>query len=105
GVARALDPNLDIWTVAEPVVGDWLRKEAGPLGRLEDIKDHFTVAAQAAGRLPNIIEQAELALADYHANKARPRDPVMRWAMLGLIAVTGATMLALLWRLLMLTAL
>ena len=25
GVARALDPDLDIWTVAEPVVGDWLR--------------------------------------------------------------------------------
>jgi ubiquinone biosynthesis protein len=33
GVARALDPTLDIWTVAEPVVGDWLRKEEGPLGR------------------------------------------------------------------------
>jgi ubiquinone biosynthesis protein len=22
GVARALDPNLDVWTIAEPVVGD-----------------------------------------------------------------------------------
>src|SRR5690606_30146983 len=25
GVARNLDPELDIWTIAEPVVGDWLR--------------------------------------------------------------------------------
>ncbi|MHA6689474.1 2-polyprenylphenol 6-hydroxylase [Devosia sp. A449] len=105
GVARALDPHLDIWTVAEPVVGDWLRKEAGPLGRLEDIKDHFTTAAEAAGRLPIIIEQAELALADYHANKARPRDRVLRWAMLGLMGITGLTMAALLWRLLTLTSL
>jgi ubiquinone biosynthesis protein len=99
GVARALDPDLDIWTVAEPVVGDWLRKEAGPLGRLEDLKDHFATAAAAAGRLPVIIEQAELALADYHANKARPRDAVMRRASLALMGLTGLTLLVLLFRL------
>ena len=34
GVARALDPELDIWTIAEPVVGDWVRREAGPLGQI-----------------------------------------------------------------------
>ena len=101
GVARALDPHLDIWTVAEPVVGDWLRKEAGPLGRIEDLKDHFKVIAEAAGRLPVIAAQAELALADYHAGKMTPhRDEPMRWAMLGLMAVTGLAMLALLYRLL-----
>ncbi|MET3927263.1 2-polyprenylphenol 6-hydroxylase [Devosia sp. 2618] len=100
GVARALDPDLDIWTVAEPVVGDWLRKEAGPLGRLQDVKDHFDVAVDAAGRLPVIIAQAELALADYHANKARPRDKLLRRALLGLIIIAGATLLATLWRLL-----
>ncbi len=44
GVRRALDPELDIWTVAEPVVGDFVRREAGPLGRLEDLKDHADVA-------------------------------------------------------------
>jgi ubiquinone biosynthesis protein len=99
GVARALDPDLDIWTGAEPVVGDWLRKEAGPLGRLEDLKDHFATAAAAAGRLPVIIEQAELALADYHANKARPRDAVMRRASLALMGLTGLTLLVLLFRL------
>ena len=99
GVARALDPQLDIWTVAEPVVGDWLRKEAGPLGRLQDIQEHFKVAAEAAGRLPVIVAQAELALADYHASKGRPRDGVMRGALLGLIGLAGLTLLALLWRL------
>jgi ubiquinone biosynthesis protein len=101
GVARALDPHLDIWTVAEPVVGDWLRKEAGPLGRLEELKDHFKVIAEAAGRLPVIAAQAELALADYHAGKLMPRrDWLLRWALLGLIGVTGLVMLALLYRLL-----
>jgi ubiquinone biosynthesis protein len=101
GVARALDPDLDIWTVAEPVVGDWLRKEAGPLGRLEDLKDHFTVIAEAAGRLPVIAAQAELALADYHAGKLVPRrDGLLRSALLALIGVTGLVMLTLLYRLL-----
>jgi ubiquinone biosynthesis protein len=100
GVARSLDPNLDIWTVAEPVVGDWLRKEAGPLGRITDLKDHFDRIAEAAGRLPVIAEQAEMALADYHANKLRPRDVWMRRSILGVIGITGLVMLALLWRLL-----
>ena len=100
GVARALDPTLDIWTVAEPVVGDWLRKEEGPLGRIEDIKQHFTSAYEAAGRIPVILAQAELALADYHANKHRQNDGLMRAAILGLIGIAGVTLLAGLWRLL-----
>ena len=100
GVARALDPHLDIWTVAEPVVGDWLRKEAGPLGRLQDLKGHFDTIAEAAGRLPVIAAQAELALADYHAGKMHPRDRLMRGAMLALMAIAGVTLLVALWRML-----
>ncbi len=104
GVARTLDPELDIWTVSEPVVGEWLRREEGPLGRIEDFKGHFARIAEGLGRLPVIAAQAELALADYHANKHRGRDPLLRWALLGLIGVATITMLALLWRLIALTA-
>jgi ubiquinone biosynthesis protein len=100
GVARALDPALDIWTVAEPVVGDWLRKEAGPMGRIQDLKDHAKTIAEAAGRVPVILAQAELALADYHANKHRQNDGLMRWALLAMIGVIGLTFVALLYRLL-----
>ena len=58
GVARALDPELDIWTIAEPVVGDWVRREAGPLGRLEDLADQLPHRAptRSAG-CPAIVEQ------------------------------------------------
>ena len=100
GVARALDPQLDIWTIAEPVVGDWLRKEAGPMGRIADLKDHAVTIAEAAGRVAVILAQAELALADYHAHRGRQPDQVMRWALLGLIGVVGVTFLAILYRLL-----
>ncbi len=35
GVARALDPKLDMWTVAEPVVREWIERHLGPAGRVE----------------------------------------------------------------------
>ena len=30
GVARSLDPKLDMWTVAEPVVREWIERHLGP---------------------------------------------------------------------------
>ena len=36
GVARMLDPKLDMWTVAEPVVREWIERHLGPAGRIED---------------------------------------------------------------------
>ncbi len=78
GVARNLDPELDIWTIAEPVVGDWLRREEGPMGRLEDFAGHFTRMSEALGRVPNLIAQAELTMAEHRAMMNRPRDPLMR---------------------------
>ncbi len=73
GVARALDPELDVWTIAEPVVGDWVRREAGPLGRLEDIADRLRTAADTVGRLPAIVAKTEAALIDYEAEKRSAR--------------------------------
>src|SRR5262249_40500531 len=50
GVGRALDPKLDIWTAAEPVVREWMERHLGPVGRLED-------AAQGAGEVGRFIGQ------------------------------------------------
>jgi len=72
GVSRALDPELNIWTVAEPVVGDFVRREAGPLGRLEDLRDSAQVAVETVGKLPGLINRAEAALDDYDAEKRSP---------------------------------
>jgi ubiquinone biosynthesis protein len=36
GVARAVDPRLDMWTVSEPVVREWMERHLGPVGRIED---------------------------------------------------------------------
>jgi len=34
GVARALDPKLDMWRTAEPVVREWLERHLGAAGKL-----------------------------------------------------------------------
>jgi ubiquinone biosynthesis protein len=72
GVARALDPELNIWTTAEPVVGDFVRREAGPLGRLEDLRDRAEVAVDTVSRLPALVRRAEAALDDYDADRHSP---------------------------------
>jgi ubiquinone biosynthesis protein len=99
GVARALDPDLDIWTIAEPVVGDWLRREAGPLGHIENIKEGLQVFSDAARRVPPILLQAELALADYHAEKHRA-STLPGWMVQALGWMTILLIAAVIWRLL-----
>jgi ubiquinone biosynthesis protein len=100
GVARALDPELDIWTVSEPVVGDWVRRSAGPLGRLEDLKDNFDTAVATLGRLPAIVDKAEQALSDYERDKHDPRHRFNRVMILAGFWLGMAVLLAALWRLL-----
>jgi ubiquinone biosynthesis protein len=48
GVARSLDPKLDMWTVSEPVVREWMERHLGPAGRIEN------AAQGAAGFLAGV---------------------------------------------------
>ncbi|HXW42095.1 MAG TPA: 2-polyprenylphenol 6-hydroxylase [Xanthobacteraceae bacterium] len=51
GVARSLDPKLDMWSTAEPVVREWMERHLGPAGRLES-------AALGAGEVGRFIGNA-----------------------------------------------
>jgi ubiquinone biosynthesis protein len=96
GVARALDPALDIWTIAEPVVGDWVRREEGPLGRIEDIKQQFALFSEAALRLPNIVSKAEALLDEAHAERSHRNGVLPRFMIVtgfGLAVVTCVALL------------
>jgi ubiquinone biosynthesis protein len=50
GVARSLDPKLDMWTTADPVVREWIARNLGPIGKLEG-------AVQGAGEIGRFVEQ------------------------------------------------
>ncbi|HVW93747.1 MAG TPA: 2-polyprenylphenol 6-hydroxylase [Devosia sp.] len=100
GVARLLDPELDIWTVAEPVVGDWIRREEGPLGKIEDLRDGLATANEMFGRLPGIVARTEAMLADYERQRMAPRRPgVPRWLVVLTLVVAVVAGLVLIWRL------
>ena len=48
GVARSFDPKLDIWTVADPVVREWIARNLGPIGRVQG-------AMAGAGELGRVL--------------------------------------------------
>ena len=73
GVARSLDPKLDMWTVAEPVVREWIERHLGPAGRIEGAAE----GAREVGRF--LGERAGPARARRGAGRAarrhHPRRP------------------------------
>jgi ubiquinone biosynthesis protein len=67
GVARALDPALNIWTAAEPIAKAWIEANASVAGRLREAGEGAEVVGRVMAEVPRLLEQAErtaLALAD-----------------------------------------
>jgi ubiquinone biosynthesis protein len=62
GVARKLDPHLDMWTTAEPVVRDWLTRNLGPIGRIEDAGRSVRTLVGSLANLPETVGRAERVL-------------------------------------------
>ena len=50
GVSRSLDPKLDMWSTAEPVVREWIERNLGPAGRIEDAGESLAELGRFAGR-------------------------------------------------------
>jgi ubiquinone biosynthesis protein len=57
GVARALDPKLDMWTVAEPVVREWIERNLGPIGRIEDAAEGAAEVGRFLGGVPGLLSR------------------------------------------------
>jgi ubiquinone biosynthesis protein len=55
GVARALDPKLDMWKVAEPVVREWIERHLGPSGRLEGAVEGAGEIGRFLGGVPALL--------------------------------------------------
>jgi ubiquinone biosynthesis protein len=62
GVARNLDPKLDMWTTSEPVVREWIERNLGPLGRIEDAGRGAWTLAGVVADLPELALRAERVL-------------------------------------------
>jgi ubiquinone biosynthesis protein len=55
GVARGLDPKLDMWTVADPVVREWIERHLGPAGQIESAADGMREMGRMLGAVPALL--------------------------------------------------
>jgi ubiquinone biosynthesis protein len=60
GVARSFDPKLDMWSVAEPVVREWIERHLGPAGRLEDAAGTASQFGGLLGNVPGLLARGAL---------------------------------------------
>jgi len=87
GVGRALDPEINMWTLAQPLVEQWVRANLGPEAEL---RRALAEGGEALRRLPALISRGEkilqaLPLAGAPAGREGGGfGPVWLWLLLGL---------------------
>ncbi len=95
GVSRSLDPHMNIWEVAKPVVGDYIKQSIGPRAMLSDLLKTARVMSRFGPRLPDLVESA--LIAQTHDGAQRPNNgpsPVIAAGLLGLGLGVVATVAA-----------
>ena len=58
GLARELDPDLDLWQTAKPILEKWISKQLGWRGLLDGIKEEAPSWAKILPTLPRLIADA-----------------------------------------------
>lgn len=84
GVARSLNPNINVWQVASPVVTDYIQKSIGPKAVVNDLYKTARVLSRFGPRLPGLVEAALIA-------QSNPHEPQRRgfWRWISLAAAGG----------------
>ena len=59
GVARGLDPSLNMWTAAEPVARQWIEDNLGPMGRLREAGEGASEIGKVLADLPALLTQGQ----------------------------------------------
>jgi len=59
GVARSLDPTLNIWTAAEPIAREWIEANLGAAGVLKEAREGAGEVGKLASQVPALLAGAE----------------------------------------------
>ena len=62
GVGRKLDPAVNIWTLARPLVEEWMRENRGPEAQLRQRLDAF---AEALDEVPRLLRNLDKLIGDW----------------------------------------
>lgn len=68
GVGRKLDPTINMWELALPLIEQWMREHRGPAARVRETAE---TVAEMAERLPVILRGLERAASDFGEGGAR----------------------------------
>jgi ubiquinone biosynthesis protein len=80
GVARSLNPSINIWTVAKPVVEGYISSHVGPRAAARDLLKTARVLSRFGPKLPGLVEAALVAQAN-PSDQASGGDGI--WARFG----------------------
>lgn len=84
GVARSLNPSINIWTVAQPVVEDYIRAHLGPAALARDLIRAAKVLGRFGPHLPGAVEKALQSLREPPPPPAPPARPsALAWFVAG----------------------
>ncbi len=94
GVARSLNPQMNIWQVAAPIVTDYITKSIGPKAVFSDLAKTARILSRFGPRLPALVEAALIRQSD---TLPPSRKPFKRYIVLSAVlgAGTAAGMIAL----------
>tara|TARA_R110002020_G_scaffold20374_48_gene69692 strand:- start:1177 stop:2760 length:1584 start_codon:yes stop_codon:yes gene_type:complete len=57
GVARTLDPRLDIWHVAEPVMRSWMEEHIGPAHFIQEAGEGLSALSRFMTEFPDFVDK------------------------------------------------
>jgi ubiquinone biosynthesis protein len=90
GVARSLNPHINIWQVARPVVEAYIRDNIGPRALVRDLWRTAQVLGRFGPKLPRIAEAMLLRSAEPPA----PPPPRSRWLRTAALTALGGALTA-----------
>ena len=83
GVARSLDPHINIWQVAKPVVEGYIASNVGPKAIVRDLGRTLRVLSRFGPKLPRLVEAQLIRQAEpVRVVVPRERNPVI-WMLAG----------------------
>ena len=85
GVARSLNPHVNMWEVAKPVVEDYIKGSIGPRAILRDLTNTLQVVARFGPRLPGMVEAA--LIRQSQVDDTPPKKRFWRYVLIGVIGL------------------
>ncbi len=95
GVARSLNPTINIWQVAQPIVENYIRENIGPRALARDLAKTAQVLARFGPKLPRLAEAALIRQSEQTPPPPRTsRRQIAGWIVFGAVVGAGLTAMA-----------